>query len=177
MHFIEHEAGRRDLREKDGKTMLYNLHRALPLLYTCALRKDAGRRSATHAYESSGSLGGDQHLCRPSEGSTGVDEGDPAADGGARAGVHAASPSRQVFSSVCAVAVGPLRRGRQPAAGSRGGSEVPRRVGDSGTGAGGAEGEGAAAGSRDLGEGVGRAAPRCAASGAVGPSDELNCGC
>ena len=36
---------------------------------------------------------------------------------------------------------------------------MPRRVG-----AGGAEGEGAAAGSRDLGEGVGRAAPRCAAS-------------
>ena len=46
----------------------------------------------------------------------------------------------------------------QPAAGSRGGSEVPRLVG-----AGGAEGEGAAAASRDLGEGVGRAAPRCAA--------------
>ena len=46
----------------------------------------------------------------------------------------------------------------QPAAGSRGGSEVPRRIG-----AGGAEGEGAAAGSRDLGEGVGRTAPRCAA--------------
>jgi len=51
----------------------------------------------------------------------------------------------------------------QPAAGSRGGSEVPKRVGEPGTGAGGAEGEGAAAGSRDLGEGVGRAAPRCAA--------------
>ena len=54
--------------------------------------------------------------------------------------------------------------GMKAAAGSRGGSEVPKRVGEPGTGAGGAEGEGAA---RPL-QGAGRSGRGARASAVLG---------